>query len=359
MGHSALAWISAGIGIVVGYLIVYALARILAARARTLAKRHPETTLWQIVAVAAAATRGWVIFLLAIAIGLRWLHFPQIAKVLTWAIVALVGIQFALWISKAVVAWMSRATPEGSMQKTNPIIYAILTWAVEMLVWVTLLLILLAQAGVHIGAFVASLGVGGLAVAMAAKNVLEDLFASISIGLDKPFEQGEFIMFGSELGTVNKVGVKSTRIQSLSGEELAISNSQLLQNLTHNFSRMQTRRVVFGFHVRLDTPREKVDEVTRTVNDIIDAQEQTRRDRGHFIAIEPEGFRYEFVYYKLVPGYTPYCDTQQAINLAILAALESMDVKLAMPMRMLYSPDQAPDNALAIEGSSSPSATRN
>lgn len=342
LGNTGMAWIIAGIGALVGYIVVYGAARIVAARCRKLSERRPRNTLLQLLSAATTATRSWCILLLAIVIALQTLDFSSLAQAdqissgLGWLVVALIGIQVALWVSTLLVAWLKRATPDGSLKKTNPIIFGILTWTVELLVWLTLLLILLAQAGVHIGAFIASLGVGGIAIAMAAKNVLEDLFASLAIGLDKPFEEGEFITFGDELGTVKKVGIKSTRIESLSGEEIAIGNSNLLQHLIHNFSRRSERRVVFGFHVPLNTARDKVEKITQAVNDILDNQELTRRDRGHFLGIEAEGFRFEFVYYVLSPDFGPYCDAQQAINLKIMAEMEAMDVTFAMPMRMMY-----------------------
>lgn len=344
LGNTAYHWIAAGIGALLGYIIVYGAARLLAARLKALSAGHPQNMPLQITAAVVAATRGWVLLLLAIAIALRWLEFDAAVEgYLNWVAGALVGIQIAFWVSTLIVTWLKRATPDGSMQKSNPIIYGILTWIVELLVWVTLLLILLSNAGVHIGAFVASLGVGGIAIAMAAKNVLEDLFASIAIGLDKPFEVGEFIAFGSELGTVKKVGIKSTRIDSLSGEEMAISNANLLQMLVHNYSRRKERRIVFGFHVPLDTAREKVSQIAGLVNGIIKGEAMARLDRGHFLAIEQEGFRYEFVYYVLSPDFGPYADVQQTINLKIMAEMEKLGVPFAVPTRAIHTREIAGD----------------
>lgn len=337
LGNSTFAWVAAGVGALIGYIVVYGVAKFLAVHFRALARRHAEHQSLQILSAVLSATRGWIVLLLAIAVALSMLSFKAPApKYIGWAIAVLVGMQIAFWVSTLIVSWLKRSTPEGSMQNTNPVIYGLLTWMVEMLVWVTLMLVLLGSAGVNISAFVASLGIGGIAVAMAAKNVLEDLFASVAIGLDKPFMVGEFIDFGIGMGTVKKVGIKSTRIESLSGEELAISNAQLLQNLIHNYSRRQERRIVFGFHIPLDTPRTMVETVARVVNDIIDHQANTRRDRGFMEAIETQGFRYEFVYYVLTPDYNDYVVAQQAINLRILEELEGLGVSFAMPMRMMY-----------------------
>lgn len=361
LGNPIHAWIFAGIGALVGYIVVYGAVRILAARLRTLSTHHPRSTPLSLCAAVADATRAWVLALLAIVIALHTLHFPPtldarlrwmvgktgtVDDALSWLIGALVSILIAYWVSTLIIAWLKRATPDGGMQKSNPVIFGILTWAVELTVWVTLLLILLSNAGVHIGAFIASLGVGGIAVAMAAKNVLQDLFASIAIGLDKPFTVGEFIAFGTESGTVTKVGIKSTRIASASGEELTINNSGLLQQLVHNYSRMQERRVTFGFRVPLDTPGDTATAIADATKNIIRdiGTDKVRLDRGHLLAIEPEGLRYEFVYYVLTSGYNDYCDIQQAINLGIMAKLETLGVLFAAPTTRLVRKPQHPAN---------------
>ncbi|MDN5923665.1 MAG: mechanosensitive ion channel family protein [Xanthomonadales bacterium] len=349
-GNSTFAWLVAGVGALIGYSVVFGAAKLFAARFRSLAGRHEDHQSLQIVAAVFAATRGWIVLLLAMAVALHTLSFKApIPKYITWAIAVLVGVQIAFWVNTLIVSWLQRATPEGSMQNSNPIIYGLLTWVMEVLVWVILMMVLLGSAGVNISAFVASLGIGGIAVAMAAKNVLQDLFASVAIGLDKPFVVGETIQFASTTGTVKKVGIKSTRLDSLSGEELSISNSLLLHNLIHNYSRRQERRIVIGFHLPLDTPRAMVEKVTVDVNAIIDAQDNTRRDRGFMEAIETQGFRYEFVYYVLTPDYDAYVMAQQAINLKILAALESLGVFFAMPMRMMYDATGKIDNASSTD----------
>lgn len=349
LGISSMQWIITAIAVVVGYIVVYGAAKIIAARCKTLAAHRPDRPIRQVVAAATAATRGWIILLLAITIGLQTLLLHGTMTWLVWIATALIGIQCALWLSMAIVSWFNRATPEGGMQQTNSVIFGLVTWAVELMVWSTLLLFLLSRAGQPIGPLLASLGVGGIAIALAAKNVLEDLFASLAIGLDKPFTVGEFIAFGSGLGTVKKVGIKSTRLESLSGEELAINNSNLLQNLVHNYSRRQERRIVFGFHLALNTPVDKVEEATQAVNAIIDAQDNTRRDRGFIEAIELEGFRYEFVYYVLTPDYADYVTAHQAINLKILARLEAINVRFAMPARRVYGDAQGMDKSVASE----------
>ncbi|MGH8163203.1 MAG: mechanosensitive ion channel family protein [Rhodanobacteraceae bacterium] len=337
-----------------GYIVAHSAAAILAARLRKLAgrthRREPA-----IAADVVNATRGWLLLLIAIAIALDFLHFGGTAGEGTaaaqrWAVAnglhlltyALVGIQVAFWISALVVSWLRRSASDDDGQPANPVILGVLTWVVQFVIWVTLVLALLAEGGVQISAFVASLGVGGVAVALALQNVLGDLFASISIGLDKPFEVGEFIAFGTDLGTVSRVGVKTTRINSLSGEELAISNSNLLKNLIHNYTRMEQRRVVFDFRVPYGTSRGDLEAIVDGARAAITAQDKTRLDRGHFRAFGDSGFEFEFVYYVLDPGYTLYCDIQQRINFQIMAVLEKLGVGFAVPARRVHASASEP-----------------
>jgi small-conductance mechanosensitive channel len=350
LGNSAQAWVIAGGAALGGYLIAHTAAAILAARFRKLANRTHRNG-FAIVARVAEATRGWLLLLIAVAIALDFLQFGDIAgntvatqgwSVQDWlhlATYALVGTQIALWIIALLVAWLHRSASDDDTRPVNPVMLGVLTWTVQFVVWVTLVLALLAEGGVNITAFVASLGVGGVAVALALQNVLGDLFASISIGLDQPFEVGEFIKSGDDLGTVIKVGIKSTRIASLSGEELVISNSVLLKNLIHNYSRMTERRVVFNFRLPFDTPRERIPDVVDRVRAIIEGEAQTRFDRGALSGFGDYGLDFEFVYYVLDPSYNVYAEIQQRIYLKMLDLWDELGIQFAVPARRLHAPE--------------------
>jgi small-conductance mechanosensitive channel len=342
LGNPALAWVIAGASAVAGYLLAHGVAVLLAKRLRKLAERTHRSG-FAIAAQAVQATRGWLLLLIAVAIALDFLDFGTATQgwtVQSWlrlATFALIGIQIALWIIALVVAWMRNSARDEDGQPSNPVMLGILTWTVQLVVWVTLALALLAEGGVNITAFVASLGVGGVAVALALQNVLGDLFASISIGLDKPFEVGDYVAFGNSQGTVTKVGVKSTRIASLSGEELAVPNSVLLGNLIHNYSRMQQRRVVFTFRLPFDTPRERIPEVVERVRSIIEGEKPVNFDRGYLSGFGDNGLEFEFVYYVLDRGYNVFVAIQQSINLKMLEAWDELGIEFAVPVRKLHA----------------------
>jgi small-conductance mechanosensitive channel len=351
LGNSTLAWVIAGAGALFGYLVAHSIALFLESRLRRLAERTQRPGL-HVAAKVVGATRGWLLLLIAIVIALDFLKFgntlDNAARSNAWNVqdwlhlltYALVGMQVALWIIALLVSLLRTSADRGDSHPANPVMLGVLTWAVQFFVWVTLALALLAAGGVNITAFVASLGVGGVAVALALQNVLTDLFSSIAIGLDKPFEVGEFIAFGDDLGTVTKVGIKSTRIQSLSGEELAISNSVLLKNLIHNYSRMKQRRVVFNFRLPFDTPREKIPEIVTRVRGFIERDNPTRFDRGYLSGFGDYGLDFEIVYYVLDPAYNVFVEIQQRINLSMLDAWHELQIEFAIPVRTLHAPNQ-------------------
>jgi small-conductance mechanosensitive channel len=335
-GNPVLAWVVAAAGALLGYLVTHSIAIFLKSRLRKLAERTQRPGLF-VAADVAGATRGWLLALIAIVAALDFLKFGETAgHWLGQLTFVLIGIQLALWIGALVVGWLNRIAGRDEGQPVNPVMLGVLTWVIQSVIWITLLLAALANGGVKITAFVASLGVGGVAVALALQNVLTDLFSSIAIGLDKPFEVGEFIAFGTDQGTVTKVGIKSTRLRSLSGEELAISNSDLLKNLIHNYSRMRERRVVFNFRLPFDTPRDKLPEIVARVRGFIEKEKRTRFDRGYLSGFGEYGLDFEFVYFVLDPGYNVFVEIQQRINLDMLEAWQELGIEFAVPARKLH-----------------------
>ena len=202
--------------------------------------------------------------------------------------------------------------------------------------WTVIVLTGLANLGVDITAFVASLGIGGIAVALALQNVLGDLFASLSIVLDRPFAIGDFIVVGEMAGTVEHVGLKTTRIRSLSGEQLVFSNSDLLGSRIRNFKRMDERRALFVVGVTYDTPLEKLRRIPALVREVVESVEQVRFDRSHFKSYGPYSLDFETVYYLLVPDYNAFMDAQEAINLALYESFQREGIEFAFPTQTLH-----------------------
>jgi small-conductance mechanosensitive channel len=198
------------------------------------------------------------------------------------------------------------------------------------------LLLDLYNLGVNITALVAGLGVGGIAVALAVQTILGDLFASLSIVLDKPFVVGDFLVVDDMLGAVEYVGLKTTRIRSLSGEQLVFSNSDLLSSRIRNYGRMFERRVSFDVGVTYQTPRDKLIKIPVIIRDAVEGQDKTRFDRSHFKAYGDFALVFESVYYVLGPDYNEYMDIQQAINLHLHECFEQEGIEFAYPTQTVF-----------------------
>lgn len=203
-------------------------------------------------------------------------------------------------------------------------------------IWVLALVFMLDNLGVKISAVVAGLGIGGIAVALAAQAVLGDLFSYFVIFFDKPFEIGDFIIVGDKMGVVEHIGIKTTRIRALGGEQLVFSNTDLTNSRVHNYKKMERRRVVFNLGVIYQTPAEKLRIIPGIVKDAIEEQEGAAFDRGHFASYGDFSLNFEFVYYVTGADYNKYMDIQQAINLGIFEAFEKEGIEFAYPSQTLF-----------------------
>lgn len=204
------------------------------------------------------------------------------------------------------------------------------------LIWLIVILLIIDSFNYDVTALVAGLGVGGVAVALAVQNILGDVFASLTIVLDKPFVVGDFIIVGDLLGTVEHIGLKTTRIRSLSGEQLIFGNGDLLSSRIRNFKRMQERRVVFSLGVVYQTKPEKLRKAVEIIRETIQAQDKVRFDRSHFQKYGDFALIFENVYWVLTPDYNVYMDIQQAINLKLYDRFEAEGIEFAYPTQTLF-----------------------
>jgi small-conductance mechanosensitive channel len=201
--------------------------------------------------------------------------------------------------------------------------------------WIAGVLIILSNLGVNITSVIAGLGIGGVAIAFALQNILSDLFSSFAIYFDKPFSVGDFIIVGEQMGVVEKIGIKTTRLRALQGEEIVIANNELTSSRVQNFKRMEKRRIVFTIGVTYNTPSDKLKKIPDIVKNIIGAMEHAQIDRVHFKKFGDFSLNYEVVYYILSPDYITYMDTQQAINLALVEAFEREGIDFAYPTQSI------------------------
>lgn len=197
-------------------------------------------------------------------------------------------------------------------------------------------LFVLSNLGIEITSLVAGLGIGGIAVAFALQGILSDLFSSFSIYFDKPFRIGDFIVVGEHSGTVERIGIKTTRIRTLQGEELVVSNAELTAARVQNFKKMDERRIVFSFGIAYETPQEDVRRVPQMVKALFEGLSGVRLDRVHFTSFGDFALLFEVVYFVQSADYEQYMDVQQQINFALMEAFEQASVEFAYPTQTLY-----------------------
>jgi len=262
---------------------------------------------------------------------------PRARTVLRTLTILAVLLQVALWATVAIELWVSRERRRRLEQDAaSATLIGALNVVLRLVLWVFITLVALDNLGVNVTALVAGLGVGGIAVALALQNILGDILASLSIAIDKPFAIGDTIQVDTFVGTVEDVGLKTTRLRSLSGEQLIFANGDLLKSRIRNLRRMTDRRVVLAFGVDYKTTPDQVEQIPAMVRTAIQAQPAARFDRSHFKGFGQGSLDLEAVYYLANPDYNVHMDTQQAILLALMRALEAAGIRLAQPDRTLW-----------------------
>lgn len=252
-------------------------------------------------------------------------------------------LQVALWADHAVKEWLVhyRAAHQGE-DPASTTSTAALGFVTRAAIWLVVALMILDNFGVNITTLVASLGIGGIAVALALQNILGDLFSSLSIVLDKPFVVGDFISVDGVAGTVEYVGLKTTRMRSLDGEQVVFSNSDMLKTRIHNCKRMQTRRIVFTIGVTYQTSSDQLQAVPGLIRAIIEKQQHAQFDRAHFKTFGDSSLDFEVVYFVTIADYQTYMDIQQAINLDLFACFSRAAIEFAHPTRTVHHIGAAP-----------------
>jgi len=207
---------------------------------------------------------------------------------------------------------------------------------IKVIVWGLGIVFLLDNLGFKISTVIAGLGIGGVAVALAAQTILGDLFSYFAIFFDRPFEIGDFIIVGDFLGTIEHIGIKTTRIRSLGGEQIVFSNADLTNSRMRNYKRMDQRRVVFKLGVTYQTTLKQLKMIPRIITDVIKNTKDTVFDRAHFFSYGDFSLIFEVVYYVLSRDYNKYMDIQQEINFAIKEKFEKDGIEFAYPTQTLH-----------------------
>ncbi len=288
-------------------------------------------------------TKHWVILMLSLYAGTLALEIaPDQAAVIRVVAVACFAFQVGRWASSAITFLLREFRERKEAEGDTSSLGAIMLVAVvaRMTVWILVLLLILDNLGLDVTALVAGLGIGGLAVALAVRNILSDLFSSVSIMLDKPFEVGDFIIVGDLMGTVEHIGIRSSRLRAPSGEQLVFGNEDLISSRIRNMKRMADRRAVMNLRISYGTSTEQLREAPEIVRSVIEAKESVRFDRCHLKALGESAVDLEAVFYMTDPAYALFMDTQQRINLEVLDAFAQKGIHIAYPTQTVYVQDE-------------------
>ena len=291
-------------------------------------------------------TKLWLLFPAALYAATLVLDAPpKVRKIMgVFAVVALT-LQGAVLLNRFIAAWVRRQIGMRSADGETVTALSMISFVAQILVWILASMLVLDQLSFDITALVAGLGIGGIAVALAVQNILGDLLASLSIVLDKPFVVGDSIMVGECRGTVEHIGIKTTRVRSLNGEVIVFSNNDLLKSRIHNFKRMHERRVSFTLEVVYQTTPEQLQRIPAVVREAVELQKKTRFERTHLKECGAHGYIFEAVYMVTDRDIDTYMDIHQQVNLEIIRAFQRNGIEFAYPTQTLFIQTQKLDDA--------------
>ncbi len=336
LGNTLSAWgIALGIA-TLGAIVLMLVRRVAVSRIQAFSSRT-ETRADDLIAAILAATRAFFVVAVSVGFASTWLNINAAwSGRLRAAIVICVFAQIGLWATAATRFLLEqyRAQKLESDRGAATMVGA-LQFVIVLVLWSVISLLALDNLGVDVTALVAGLGVGGIAIALAVQNILGDLFASLAIILDRPFVVGDFIDVDGKVGTVEHIGLKTTRVRSISGEQIIFANAEMLSAQVRNFGRMQERRIAFTVGVTYQTPRSALARIPTLIRESIEADSAVRFDRSHFSSYGDFSINFETVYFVKSPAYPDYMDAQQDIFLRIHEAFEAEDIEFAYPTQTL------------------------
>jgi small-conductance mechanosensitive channel len=335
-GNSPIRWALAAVLLVAVWIGLRGLRSLGRRRLRAFAERTTNV-FDDILSDLVAGVRTPLMLVVGVWAGAQVLALPDaVARAIDTGFTLILILQVGLWGNRALQVAVRHYRDQEGMDGGRKTTLSALTFLGRLTLFSLLLLLALENLGVDITALLAGIGIGAVAIGLALQNILSDLFASLSIILDKPFEIGDFIIVDDLMGTVENVGLRTTRVRSLSGEQLVFANNDLLTSRIRNYKRMQERRVVFAVGVEYGTPSDTLRALPGVIREIVEARQPVRFDRAHFKGFGAFSIDFEVVYWMLDPDYATFMDVQQEINLALVDAFEERGVAFAFPTQTIH-----------------------
>lgn len=328
--HPANAMFALGVAIL-SFIVFHTLLALVRKRLCKLEARKADRPAAELLKATLARTSNLAIIATSILIGLSMLELPVPwdTRLRNLWFIAL-GLQLALYLSHAIDFSARRYFRKRTRSPDSPasVAQTLTIWAFKTSLWIIFFLAMLSNLGINVTTFIASLGIGGIAIALAVQNILGDLFASLSIAVDKPFEVGDYIAVADFSGTVEHVGLKTTRVRADSGEQVVIANAEMLKNTVRNYKRMRERRVQFTLRLNPGTPLALAEKVPAALRAVIEQQQRVRFDRAHLKTLDLHWIEFEMVYFILDPAYALFMETQQAILIGARRVFDDLGVTM-------------------------------
>jgi small-conductance mechanosensitive channel len=335
LGIPAANWL---IAVVIGAVVwasLWVLRDLIASRYRKYS-RAKNPTLIRLIAYVIGNTKQILFFAIALDVARESITLPDnIQHAVSNTVMILILIQVGLWAGRTVRFYLEMKEVERGADRVFAGSLDVVSFVARMLIWSLLILVMLSNIGVNITALLAGLGVGGVAVALALQNVLGDLFASLSIALDKPFVIGDNLVIDTFIGKVEHIGIKTTRLRSEGGEQIILSNADILRSRVRNFGRLSQLRILATIRVGFDTPADKLKEMPKLLENIVREHAQARFERCHLKTLGESCFQFELSYFVQQPAVNSMLDLQQAVNFRIIDELQRCGVEFAYPTQLV------------------------
>jgi small-conductance mechanosensitive channel len=330
-GNSIADWLVAGIVAMAVWSGLSLLRRLIAARSKRFSTDHRSTPI-RLIFYLVGNTKQFFFLAIALYAGQENLTLPPGLQHVVWnCVLVLILLQVGLWAGRSVRFYLEIKEMERGSDRLFAGSLDIINFVARMLIWSLLILVALSNLGVNITALLAGLGVGGVAVALALQNILGDLFASLSIALDKPFVVGDGLNIDTYTGSVEHIGIKTTRLRSESGEQIILSNADILKSRVRNYGRMTEQRVLATLRVAYATPREQLAGIPKLLEGIVREQSTARFERCHLKSLGDSSLQFELSYFVQQPKLNPLLDLQQTVNFRIIDEFRRLGIEFAYP----------------------------
>ena len=334
-GNSVADWLIAAVVFAVVWSALSILGRLIAARARKYYTAHLSTPV-RLIFYLLGHTRQLLFFAISLYAAQEPLSFrPNLQHIITNSVLTLILFQIGVWAGRSIRFYLEIKEMERGPDRVFAGSLDIINFVARIVVWSILILVALDNFGVNITALLAGLGVGGVAVALALQNILGDLFASLSIALDKPFVVGDSLNIDAFTGTVERIGIKTTRLRSESGEQIILSNADILKSRVRNYGRMPEQRVLTTLRVTYATPGETLKGIPKMLEGIVRAQANARFERCHLKTLGESALQFELSYFAQQPKLNPLLDLQQTVNFSIIDEFQRLGIEFAYPTQRI------------------------